>query len=147
MKHQCPYRKDLKIKEKLCDNVVELDEELNKMMREADKHESSLRLCETVVKEKDKEESLLNRVIDVKVEVMCAWLSLKWAKIMLTLEKRCQIDKALQEDFMSSIRGTMEMVEYIIRNHMSMATKDLQFYGEKVMTQKMEIKKNKKIWI
>ena len=54
-------------------------------MREADKHECELRLCENVVKEKDKEEALLGKVISVKVEVMCAWMTIKWAKIVLTL--------------------------------------------------------------
>ena len=91
----------------MSDKVVELDEELSVMMREADKHESELRLCETVVKEKDKEESLLGKVISVKVEVMCAWMTIKWAKIVLTLEGCSQIYNSLQEDYVQSIRGTM----------------------------------------
>ena len=41
----------------------------------------------------------------------------------------------------------MQLVEHIIRNHNSMSTRDLQFYGEKVLTQKEEIKKNKLTWI
>ena len=66
----------------MSDKIVQLDEEINKIVREADKHESSLRLCETVVK---KEQNLLGKVTSVKIEVICAWMTIKWAKIALTL--------------------------------------------------------------
>ena len=44
-----------------------------------------------MVKEREKEEALLNKVISVKTEVMCAWMTIKWAKIVLTLEGRTPI--------------------------------------------------------
>ena len=44
-----------------------------------------------------KEENLLNKVKEVKKEVVCAWLSIKWTKILLTLEEKVQIDNYLQE--------------------------------------------------
>ena len=58
-----------------------MNEELIKLMVEAEKHENELRLCMAVVKE----ENLLTKVKEVKKEVVCAWLSLKWTKILLTI--------------------------------------------------------------
>ena len=39
----------------MSDRVVELSEELGKMRGESERHESELRLCEAVIKDKDKE--------------------------------------------------------------------------------------------
>lgn len=50
-------------------------------MKEKDKHEGTLRVCESLVKD----ESIQSKVMEVKVEVICAWMTLKWAKIMLAM--------------------------------------------------------------
>jgi hypothetical protein len=50
-------------------------------MKEKERHEASLRFCEAMVKE----ETIQNKVIDVKVEVISAWMALKWTKILLAM--------------------------------------------------------------
>ena len=111
-------------------------------MREAERHENSLRLCETLVQE----EAVLNKVIQVKVEVMCAWTTLKWSKILLALESKREIEKIIEGDFISSIRSTMEPVENIIKSH-NMSTRDLYHEAEAVLQRKEALKKNKSIWL
>jgi hypothetical protein len=59
MKSECPNRSSLGEREKLSDRITELEEELGRMMKEADKHETSLALCQTLIKE----ENLLSRVL------------------------------------------------------------------------------------
>lgn len=60
---------------------MSLSEELSLLMKEKDKHEGTLRVCESLVKD----ESIQSKVMEVKVEVICAWMTLKWAKIMLAM--------------------------------------------------------------
>lgn len=45
MKSECPNRKQLERKRKLSDKLVDLEDELNRMMKEKERHESELRLC------------------------------------------------------------------------------------------------------
>ena len=122
---------------------MDLDDSLNMMMKEAEKHEASLHLCQNLVKE----ETLLSKVIEVKIEVVCAWLTLKWSKIVLALSESSEIERTLEEEFIRSIRETMEPVEHIIRNHSSMGVRDLQQYGERVLAKKEVLKKNKNVWL
>ena len=41
-----------------------------------------------------------NKVIQVKVEVVCAWMAFKWAKIVLGMEGKPAIESEFETDFL-----------------------------------------------
>ncbi len=92
------------------------------------------------------DETVLSKVIQVKVEVLCAWTTLKWSRILLAMENKAEVEKIIENDFISSIRSTMEPVETIIRSH-NMSTRDLYHEAESVLQRKEALKKNKSIWL
>lgn len=86
-KTECPNRKDIKQREKNGDRIAELDEYLTVLMKEAERNRNLLMQCESLIQD----ETLLSRVVQLKTDVMSAWMTFKWTKILLCLDGKSEI--------------------------------------------------------
>jgi hypothetical protein len=86
-------------------------------------------------------------VVQLKTEVVSAWMTFKWTKIVLCLDGKADIDIELEKECIESIRSVMEPVEKIIKNAKNLASKELHIYGEQVLQRKEVLKKNIRTWL
>jgi hypothetical protein len=84
-------------------------------------------------------------VVQLKREVVSAWMAFKWAKIVLCLDAKPDIDPELQKEYIDSIHSVMEPVEIIIKNAKCLA--ELHYYGEQVLQRKELLRKNIRTWL
>lgn len=79
--------------------------------------------CEGLIQD----DTLRGRVVQLKTEVVSAWMTFKWTKIVLCLNGKADIEAELQKEYIESIQSVMEPVEIIIKNAKCLA--ELHYYG------------------
>ena len=57
------------------------------LMKEAERNRSLLMQCESLIQD----ETLLSRVVQLKTDVMSAWMTFKWTKMLLCLDGKNEI--------------------------------------------------------
>jgi hypothetical protein len=69
------------------DRISQLNNYLIELMKEMEKNKALLMQCECLIQD----ETLLGRVVQLKTDVISAWMTIKWTKIVLCLDNKGEI--------------------------------------------------------
>ena len=69
------------------DRISQLTNYLIELMKEREKNKAMLMQCECLIQD----ETLLGRVVQLKTDVISAWMTIKWTKIVLCLDNKGEI--------------------------------------------------------